>query len=357
MKRTMTITLLVFALVISSSVPVVFAAEQESQNKQDKSIEKNWQQALKTQVALAKTRVAMLEARSELWLSNNRETSLRSLEKAGNYLKKAYQSADVITQKRVADLRKDIETSKNAVRKKGKKAISQLTDLSNKSEAALNAAVAETQVRASDMKKYTITHLALVRAKASALEAKIALELEKSPEKAGRAMAGVEKYLAYAKASASQHTARKISELENAARVTRKAISGNVREAVRKLDNLITHIEDQLQEYGTSAKENKEANLLRKRFAQLEAQAALLKAQLDAWSKATIDESRAYLEEAKVWYSRAQTQGEEAIDKTITDMEKRIDKVKIMLKKRGKDVQHKLSELLIHASEIVKGKE
>jgi len=148
MKRMITITLLIFALAISSFVPVAFAAEQESQNKQDKSIEKNWQQALKTQVALAKTRVAMLEARSELWLSNNRETSLSSLEEAGNYLKEAYQSADTITQKRIADLRKDIETSKGAVREKGKKAISQLTDLSNKSEVALNTAVAETQVRA-----------------------------------------------------------------------------------------------------------------------------------------------------------------------------------------------------------------
>lgn len=353
----MTITLLVFVLVISSSVPVVFAAEQESQNKQDKSIEKNWQQALKTQVALAKTRVAMLESRSELWLNNNREASLRSLEEAGNYLKEAYQSADTITQKRIADLRKDIETSENAVRKKGKKAISQLTDLSNKSEAALNAAVAEAQVRASDIKKDTITHLALVRAKASALEAKIALELGKSSEKAGQAMADVEKYLADAKANASQHTARKISELENEARVTRKAASGNMKEAGEKLDDLITHIGNQLQEYSTRTKESEEANLLRKRYAQLEAQAALLKAQLAAWSKATIDESRAYLEEAKVWYSRAQTRGEDAIDKTITDMEKRIDKVKIMLKKRGKDVQHKLSELLIHASEIVKGKE
>jgi len=356
MKRMITITLLIFALAISSFVPVVFAAEQESQNKQDKSIEKNWQQALKTQVALAKTRVAMLESRSELWLNNNREASLRSLEEAGNYLKGAYQSADTITQKRIADLRKDIETSKDAVRKKGKKAILQLTDLSNKSEAALNAAVAETQVRASDMKKDTITHIALVRTKASALEAKIALELEKSPEKAGQAMADVEEYLADAKASASQYTARKISELENEVRVTRKAASGNMKEAGEKLDDLITHIGNQLQEYSTRTKESEEANLLRKRYAQLEAQAALLKAQLAASTKATIDESRAYLEEAKIWYSRAQAQGGEAIDKTITDMGKRIDKVKIMLKKKEKDARHNLSELLIYASEIVKGK-
>ncbi|MEA1970964.1 MAG: hypothetical protein U9N37_05020, partial [Thermodesulfobacteriota bacterium] len=149
MKRIMVITLLVFALVISASVPVAFATEQAFQSKQNKSVEKNWQQALKTQVALAKTKVAMLESRSELWLNNKRETALRSLEEAENYLNDAYQSADMITQKRIADLRKDIETSKGAVRKKGKKAILQLTDLSNKSEAVLNTAVAETQIRAS----------------------------------------------------------------------------------------------------------------------------------------------------------------------------------------------------------------
>ena len=129
-----------------------------------------------------------------------------------------------------------------------------------------------------------------------------------------------------------------------------------MREAGEKLDDLITHIGNQLQEYATRTKESKEANLLRKRYAQLEAQAALLKAQLVAWTKATIDESHTYLEEAKIWYGRSQTPGEETIDKTITDMGKRIDKVKIMLKKKGKYVQHKLSELLINASEIVKGK-
>ena len=352
----MAITLLVFALVISASVPVVFATEQAPQNKKGTSVEKNWKQALKTQVALAKTRVALLEARSELWLDNNRDASLRSLEEAGNYLKEAYQGADTITQKRIADLRKDIEMSKNAVRKKGKKAVSQLAALSSKSEAALNTAVAETQARASDMKKDTITHLALVRVKAAALEAKIALELEKSPEKAGQAMADVEKYLTDAKASTSEYTAGKISELENEARVTKKAVSGNLKEAGEKLDDLITHIGNQLQEYGTRTKESEEANLLCRRYAQIKAQAALLKAQLAASTKVTIDESRGYLEEAKVWYGRAQAQGEETIDKTITDMGKRIDKVKIMLKQKGKDARHKLSELLINASEIVKGK-
>ena len=356
MKRIMAITLLVFALVISASVPVVFATEQAPQNKKGTSVEKNWKQALKTQVALAKTRVALLEARSELWLDNNKDASLRSLEEAGNYLKEAYQGADTITQKRIADLRKDIEMSKNAVRKKGKKAVSQLTDLSSKSEAALNTAVAETQARASDMKKDTITHLALVRAKASALEAKIALGLEKSPENAKQAMADVEQYLADAKTSASQYTAGKVSELDDEARATRKAISGNMKEAGEKLDDLITHIGNQLQEYGTRTKESKEANLLRKRYAQIKAQAALLKAQLAASTRATIDESRGYLEEAKVWYGRAQAQGEETIDKTITDMGKRIDKVKIMLKQKGKDARHRFSELLINASEIVKGK-
>ncbi len=60
MKRIITITLLVFTLAISSFVPVAFATEQAYQNKQDKSVEKNWQQALEIQVALAKTKVAML---------------------------------------------------------------------------------------------------------------------------------------------------------------------------------------------------------------------------------------------------------------------------------------------------------
>ncbi|MBE9573181.1 MAG: hypothetical protein IMF11_21345, partial [Proteobacteria bacterium] len=180
MKKTMAITLLVFALVISYSISAVPAAEQAYQTKSGESVEKDWQQALKTQVALAKARVALIEARSELWLNKNEEAALRSLEEVKVYLNEAYQSADKTTRKRISDLKNQVETVKNAVQEKGQQAALDLTNLVYRGDAALSAAIAETQVRATILKKSATTFTALTQAKAAQLKAKIALEIDQA---------------------------------------------------------------------------------------------------------------------------------------------------------------------------------
>jgi len=57
------------------------------------------------------------------------------------------------------------------------------------------------------LKKETSTRIALLQARAAALKARIALEIEQSPEKAGQALKDAQGYLAEAKASASKRTA------------------------------------------------------------------------------------------------------------------------------------------------------
>lgn len=357
MKKTMIITLLVFALVISYSISAVPAAEQAYQTKRGECVEKNWQQALKTQVALAKARVALIEARSELWLNKNQEAALRSLEEVKIYLNEAYKSADKTTRKRISDLKNQVETVKNAVQEKGQQAALDLTNLVYRGDAALSAAIAETQVRATILKKNAATFTALTQAKAAQLKAKIALEIDQAPEKAKLALTEAEGYLSEARASATQRTGQGIAKLQSQTREAKKALTGNVKEARGKLDTLIAHTDKQLQAYGTSIKESKEANLLHKRYAYIEAQAALLKAQLAASTQATIDQAHVYLEEAKVWYSRTRSQGEKTINKAVVNMEKRINEAKITLTEKNKDAHRKLSELLIKAAEIVKDKE
>ncbi len=357
MKKTIAITLLVFALVISYSISAVPAAEQAYQTKRGECVEKNWQQALKTQVALAKARVALIEARSELWLNKNKEAALRSLEEVKIYLNEAYQSADKTTRKRISDLENQVETVKNAVQEKGQQAALDLTNLVYRGDAALSAAIAETQVRAIVLRKSAATFTALTQAKAAQLKAKIALEIDQAPEKAKLALTEAEGYLSEAKASATQRTGQGIAKLQSQTREAKKALTGNVKEARGKLDTLIAHTDKQLQAYGTRIKESKEANLFHKRYAYIEAQAALLKAQFAASTQATIDQAHVYLEEAKVWYSRTRNQGEKTINKAVVNMEKRINEAKITLTEKSKDAHRKFSELLIKAAEIVKGEE
>ncbi|MCK4603134.1 MAG: hypothetical protein KAU41_00370, partial [Deltaproteobacteria bacterium] len=181
MKKVTIMTLLAFVLVIGFSGPAVFAGEQASQAKAGDRAEKEWYRAVKTQVALAKAKVSFLKAHSELWINKNKEASLRSLEEAQMYLNEAYQSADRSTRARIAGLKSEVETAKSAVYEKGQQAGSELADLADRSEAALNAAISETHAKVAALEEETSTCLALAQAKASALKAKIALELEQSP--------------------------------------------------------------------------------------------------------------------------------------------------------------------------------
>ena len=357
MKKVTIMTLLVFGLVIGFSGPVVLAADQISQPKSEKKAQKEWYQALKTQVALAKAKVSLLKARSELWIDKNKEASLRSLEEAKMYLNEAYQSADQSTRARIAGLKTQVETVKSVVREKGQQAGSKIADLADRSESALNTAISETHNKVAALEEETSTRLALAQAKASALKAKIALELEQSPEKAKQALTEAERYLTEAKASASQWAGQGIAKLQNETHEAKKALTGNIKGAKGKLDALISHTGEQLNTYGTRVKKSEEVNLFRKRYAQLEAQAALLKARLAAEKAETYEQAQLYLEEAKGWYTRTRSRVEDASRRQVVAMEKRIDSAKLALKKKAKEARQDITDLLIRAADIAKGEE
>ena len=354
MTKRMIIILLAFGLVIGFSAPAVFAADQSSRAKAESQSEKQWQKAIKTQVALAKVKVALLQARSELWLNKNKEASVRFLDEAKTYLDEAYQSADKSTRGQIDALKKDVETAINSVREKGQQAVSKLVGLADRSEAALNAAIAETQAKAAALKKETATRMALAQAKAAQLKAKIALEIDKAPEKAKQALTEAEGYLADARASASEWSTQEIAKLQNEIRETRKALTGNAKEAKVKLDTLIAHTEERLQAYGTRVRESEEMGLLRKRYAQLEAQASLLKARLATEKEATYEQAHYYLDEAKVWYARAKEEAGKEVGQKIADIEKHIDETKVALKKKAKEARQGITDLLNRAADIVK---
>ena len=354
MKKATIMILLVFGLVIGFSASMVLAAEQAIQPKSEKRVEKEWYQALKTQVALAKAKVSLLNARSELWINRNKAASLRSLEEAKTYLNEAYQGADRSTRAWIVGLKIQVETAKSAVHEKGQQAGSELADLADRSEAALNTAISETYAKIAALEKETSTRLALAQAKASALKAKIALELEQSPEKAKQALTEAEGCLAEAKADASQWAVQGIAKLQTETREAKKALTGNIKGAKVKLDALISHTGEQLKAYGTCVTESEEVNLLMKRYAQLEAQAALLKARLAAEKAATYEQAQLYLKEAKGWYTRTRIKAEDAGRRQLAAMEKHIDEAGVALKDKGKQARNKLSDLIIQAGRLLR---
>jgi hypothetical protein len=196
----------------------------------------------------------------------------------------------------------------------------------------------------------------LAQAKASQLKAKIALEIDKAPEKAEQALTEAEGYLAEAKTSASQWAGQRIAKLQTETREAKKALTGNIKGAKVKLDALISHTGEQLKAYRTRIKESEKVNLLKKRYAQLEAQAALLNARLAAEKEATYDQAQAYLDEAKTWYARARGEAEEDVSQGIAVIEKHIDSAKLALNKKAKEARQDISDLLNRAADIVKKK-
>ena len=90
-----------------------------------------------------------------------------------------------------------------------------------------------------------------------------------------------------------------------------------------------------------------------KRYAQLEAQAALLKARLAAEKVATYEQAQLYLEEAKGWYTRTRIKSEDAGRRQLAAMEKHIDEAGVALKDKGKQARNKLSDLIIQAGRLL----
>ena len=196
--------------------------------------------------------------------------------------------------------------------------------------------------------------LGLLEAKASQLKAEIALQIERSPERAKQALVEAEKYLTEASASASHGVVKGITALKNETNDVIKSLALNAEDAKEKLGVLIANTENQIKSYGDRIKKSEETALFKKRYAQLEAQAALLKARLAATTTAGYEQAQAYLDDAKSWYAHSKAHVKEAGSQQIEAMEKGIDAAKVSMEKKEKQARHQLSDLLIQAADIVK---
>ena len=111
--------------------------------------------------------------------------------------------------------------------------------------------------------------------------------------------------------------------------------------------------EKQIQSYEKTIKESDEAKLLQKRYGQLEAKTALLKANLAAKTDATGEQAEAYLNESKAWYDSLKSQASQRYDKELTDMSTRIDDARQAVKRKDKQARTKLAELLEQAAAML----
>lgn len=110
----------------------------------------------------------------------------------------------------------------------------------------------------------------------------------------------------------------------------------------------------------SAIKDSDEASLLRKRYAQLQAQLAIVRANLAARYGGRSEEIQNYLEEAKTWYNQARPQAEvmaTQVAQQRSQLEDKLGKAGTSIAKKEVQIKQTLRELLLATADLFKEKE
>jgi hypothetical protein len=121
--------------------------------------------------------------------------------------------------------------------------------------------------------------------------------------------------------------------------------------------SLSSDVQEQIDRAIATVRDSEEAALLRKRYAQLQAQAAILRANLAARSEEYYDRAQGHLEDAQRWYRQARPKAEamkEQADQKAVEMDNKIGEAGTALARRERQVRQLLRDLLHQAGELLK---
>ncbi|MBD2435632.1 histidine kinase [Nostoc sp. FACHB-110] len=107
-------------------------------------------------------------------------------------------------------------------------------------------------------------------------------------------------------------------------------------------------------------KDSDEVSLLRKRYAQLQAQLAIVRANLAARYGGRSEEIQNYLEEAKTWYNQARPQAEVVATQVAqkrSQLEDKLGKAGTAIAKKEVQIKQTLRELLLATADLFKEKD
>jgi len=142
-------------------------------------------------------------------------------------------------------------------------------------------------------------------------------------------------------------------------------------ELQQEIDRLIIDVEEAGKESSPKLKEliadsinsfknSEEFALLKKRYAQLQAQAAILRANLAARYGGRYEEIKENLEEAKNWYSRTRSKTEVVVDQADhkrAQLDERLREAAEAIARKERQIRNILSELLKAAADLVREKD
>ncbi|MBW4537882.1 MAG: apolipoprotein A1/A4/E family protein [Myxacorys chilensis ATA2-1-KO14] len=121
--------------------------------------------------------------------------------------------------------------------------------------------------------------------------------------------------------------------------------------------DLSAEMREQIDHAIETIRNSEEAYLLKQRYAQLQAQMSILRANLAARSEVYYDRAQGHLEDAKRWYDQARPQAEVAkakADQKAEEFDARLGEAGTALARRERQVRQLLRDLLKQAGEMLK---
>lgn len=121
--------------------------------------------------------------------------------------------------------------------------------------------------------------------------------------------------------------------------------------------DMSTEVREQVDRAIDAIRNSEEVALLKKRHAQLQAQMAILRANLAARGGDSYDRAQAHLDDAKRWYGQARPKAEELkgqADQKLTDLDHKIGEAGTALARREQHVRQVLRDLLRQATDLLK---
>ncbi len=194
----------------------------------------------------------------------------------------------------------------------------------------------------------------LGQARVAVLRAKVALEIEKSNDRAKQALDDAEAGYMRAKDAAKSKASKDFGKLVDNIITAKNAVTKAPEEAKKKIDELLEQTEDSLQGYGQVALNTDEAKLLKKRYAQLEAEAALLKAKIAEKVDNTGKQANSYLDEAKNWYAKAKSNSTKEWHKELEELSRDIDNTKKVIAEKRNQAADAITNLADRAANLVR---
>ncbi|MBN3960568.1 histidine kinase [Nostoc sp. NMS8] len=148
-------------------------------------------------------------------------------------------------------------------------------------------------------------------------------------------------------------------------------LDGEEEELQQEVDVILAEIEETGKEKSASTKtaidsavnaikDSEEVGLLKKRYAQLQSQLAIVRANLAARYGGRNLEVQDYLDEAKHWYDKARPQAESVVvqvEQKRSQLEDKLGEAGTSLARKERQIKQTLRELLLTAADLFKDKE